>query len=36
MVDVEGSRNMRDIVGKKQVDFVIGWLKDVEGRNGHR
>ena len=33
---MEESIKGRDLGGKPQMDFVIGWLKEVEGRKGHR
>lgn len=36
VADVEESRKGRDLGGKPQVDFVIGWLKEVKGRKGHK
>ena len=35
VADVEEGRKLRDL-GGKQVDFIRGWLQEVEGRKGHR
>ena len=36
VADVEKSRKGRDLGGKPPIDFVIGWLKEVKGRKGHK
>lgn len=36
VVDMERRRKMSDLGGENQVDFVIGCLREAEGRRGHR
>lgn len=35
VVDLEISRKMSHLAGKDQADFVIGCLREAEGRTGH-